>query len=221
MNQKVSTGLGTAILIVMALTAGYFVWVIEKNNQQEFPIILLTSTQSIKSKLATELETKNGKKITTEDKETANWKLYKNIKYGFEFKYPTDWPAPILNEGEVYSSGSYPDEEDRPIWGLGIGKQEKVCEGELCFRLTLDGYDGDNYEKFSNGLKEHVFAEIKSEKTVNGTDVVVFTEGGSCGYLSAFLFGKDKTIKFSALCGEDEPELSQRFYQILATFKIY
>lgn len=34
MNQKVSTGLGTAILLVIAFTAGYFVWIVEKNNQQ-------------------------------------------------------------------------------------------------------------------------------------------------------------------------------------------
>jgi hypothetical protein len=34
MSQKVSTGLGTAILLIMAFTAGYFVWIIEKDIQQ-------------------------------------------------------------------------------------------------------------------------------------------------------------------------------------------
>ena len=49
----------------------------------ECPIIVTTSTPSI-----TPISTIN----------TSDWKTYKNEKYGFEVKYPMDWPSPTLND---------------------------------------------------------------------------------------------------------------------------
>lgn len=47
MNQKVSTSLGTAILLVMAFTAGYFVWTIEKNNEQHATVAQLNGQRTV------------------------------------------------------------------------------------------------------------------------------------------------------------------------------
>lgn len=86
MNQKVSTGLGTTILLVMAFTAGYFVWMIERNNQQ------VTTPQFIVRNSATEPIYENGKKSTGETTESKvgadepTWLVYEDSD--IKFQYP-------------------------------------------------------------------------------------------------------------------------------------
>lgn len=39
--------------------------------------------------------------------ETAEWQIYRNEKYGFEFKYPKSWEHFTEQEGDPYYEGDY------------------------------------------------------------------------------------------------------------------
>lgn len=150
----------------------------------------------------------------------ADWKTYKNAKYGIEFRYPKEWPAPVfaIVEGMEGYEGS-----GVPLWELGVGKQENACEGQPCYLLGFEGFTSgpqDSREAIVQSLMENSLAQITAEKKINGADVVVFMEGGMCGYRNAWIFGKDYIIKFTAHCGEDDPELAAMFDAILSTFKL-
>jgi hypothetical protein len=98
MNQKVSTGLGTAILMVMAFTAGYFVWMIEKKNQ--WPVVLSSTPVTVKIE---------SKKQETEDAtiDTASWKQFAHVASNFTFLYPSEMIVGSNNIG--YEAEKAPD----------------------------------------------------------------------------------------------------------------
>ncbi len=60
--------------------------------------------------------------------ETANWKTYKNVPYGFEIKYPKDWIEPILDakKNEVSFNGiifvNYYKNESEMTGGISFDK---------------------------------------------------------------------------------------------------
>lgn len=80
MNQKVSTGLGTAVLLVMAFTAGYFVWIIEKDNSQEPMYYQVASTEKIIQD--------SQKKDVNPATEEVGLLSYTSSEFGFKFTYP-------------------------------------------------------------------------------------------------------------------------------------
>lgn len=98
MNQKVSTGLGTTILLVMAFTAGYFVWMIEKKNQ--WPVVLSSTPVIVKIE---------SKKQETEDAtiDTASWKQFAHVAFNFTFLYPSEMIVGSNNIG--YEAEKAPD----------------------------------------------------------------------------------------------------------------
>lgn len=80
MNQKISTSLGTAIILVMAFTAGYFVWVYNnKITYQEIPGI--------------QVEEQSGKLIPKNESnqilDSNNTLVYSSDNYKFNFSYPS------------------------------------------------------------------------------------------------------------------------------------
>jgi hypothetical protein len=74
-------------------------------------------------------------------------------------------------------------------------------------------------QKFSEDLRNNDMIEVKAEKTINSANVIVYGEGGMCGYKNAFIFGNNVSVKFWSHCGYDDPALSKLFDQILSTFK--
>lgn len=103
MNQKISTGLGAIILIIISLTAGVFVWKYYQLSQiSSVPILV-----PIKEKQACTMEAKlcpDGTYVSRSGPnceftacpgesavDTSAWQTYRNEKYGFEFKYPKKW----------------------------------------------------------------------------------------------------------------------------------
>lgn len=157
-----------------------------------------------------------------------DWKTYKNVKYGFEFRYPKEWPAPVLTVPTQETDTAFLNYESvRTLWHLGVGKQEAACEGELCHLLTMEGYDAGGFNSHQNfqqalieDLKEDELAWIESEDKLNGADAIVFASGGMCGYRNAYVFSKQMSLYFTAHCGQEDPELGAMFDAILSTLKL-
>lgn len=78
MHNKISTGQGTTILIIVAITVMVFVWTYEKG--QDWGVVTM-QPQIVQKNSGAE-------KMTNEP--ISEWKTYQDKKYSFEFKYPSN-----------------------------------------------------------------------------------------------------------------------------------
>lgn len=76
MQQQIKTGLGTAIILIFAITAVYFVKMAEENQAD------------ISQPTQVNVPKKINKAADLAPSRVEGWQTYRNEKYGFEFKYP-------------------------------------------------------------------------------------------------------------------------------------
>lgn len=151
---------------------------------------------------------------TTATSTTADWLSYVNQAYGLEFKYPKDWPKPEVSAG-VYAGGYLPERSD---WHIDLGPIFKdVCEGEDCYGLYFDKFPARNYANTLKALKSDELIFGITEETINGNDVIIFSETGIGENISALIFGANKMIK---LQDRSFPSQAGKFKQILSTVKL-
>jgi hypothetical protein len=86
-NQKVSTGLGTIVLVIIAVTVGVFVWKVEKNQSD------VQQPQNVVIESKPDKNTQG--EVYKKPIDTSDWKVCKSEKYNYEFKYPSDWSINI------------------------------------------------------------------------------------------------------------------------------
>lgn len=120
-------------------------------------------------------------KFTTQA-ETADWKTYNNTKFGFTFKYPTDW----LMEG-ANDYGAFVHPKENYLNHLGEGR---ILAGMRFSAQTEKDFftNNDVYKKGANSLSEYVSAYRKVNDayglspskniSLNGYDAVMVTTGG-------------------------------------------
>jgi hypothetical protein len=88
MNKKIAPAGAIMIVLVIAMLVGIFVW----NKCEEVSNLVESSIVAAKAKKATKADQNKNQiqtKVDLTDSETADRKVYKNDKYGLEFKYPT------------------------------------------------------------------------------------------------------------------------------------
>jgi len=94
----------TIIAIIVLVGVGYGVWMWQGNPDVALNEQASTSTQQVSD-------------------EYADWKVYKNETYGFEFKYPKDWGI----KEEIYNSnmgeGACETIESIELINKSLGKQ--------------------------------------------------------------------------------------------------
>lgn len=180
--------IGILILVLMIIIGGVFMFqkkntTTNKENQ---------SRQNNDKVVDTENFTNGYYKF--ENVDTTKWLVFKNDKYGFEFRYPNDWVInkDSSNEGEKYlaiefnqknakivpeglkegSIGIYVSTDKNKETAFKEVKDLKKKNNVLIWRTTIDGYDGYYIGGSGEGLKMNtnkyyfsIMSSLSSEKT--------------------------------------------------------
>ncbi len=108
--------------------------------------------------------------------ETANWKTYTNSKYGFTFKYPSDYKSlPNLGEHVFYSPDAEFDKNtNAKIKGIEIGSTVYGQEGDQGGDGDIENYKGPNTKTNSSIISKMILPTGAAAKTyVNPEDITV------------------------------------------------
>ncbi|MFZ2226651.1 MAG: hypothetical protein WA064_04285 [Candidatus Moraniibacteriota bacterium] len=113
-NKKIPTHLGTIVIVIIAITAGAFVWQYEKNALVDFSQ-LVVSTPATKSPVQQSVTNQvSAAQPNNSIAVPENWKAYTDSKFGFELRTP-------------FVLKSYPDLDD-PTYANHLDGQ--IANGE-------------------------------------------------------------------------------------------
>lgn len=162
MQQQVKTALGTIIILIFAVTAGYFIWQYEKIQPE-----VAQPTQVNIYKAADE---------------TVGWQTYTNTQYGFSLKYPKNLdydeqvPSKDVMETEIIDDGA-----GHNVFNLLIAKNAKAQIVNSGISLSIAKRENNNpaFPEIVLGLISRQEVSIDNQKAVKyiyrGT---AFTDGG-------------------------------------------
>lgn len=152
-----------------------------------------------------------GKSFTNTDQllETriTNPNLYTNTTLGISFNNPIGWANPQQLPGNPYGDGGFRI-QNQSLWKLNLGNpdQSSTCEGELCYNYTMEGFPAAEPATVLKKLQADPLIKVLSNETVNGYRVIIYDEGGICGYRNALAFGENATIAIVYRCGSGEDQ---------------
>lgn len=157
----------------------------------------------------------------------ANWKTYRNMKYGFEFNYPSKWNVKEKNSTTYDFVTLYENNIADTTGNIGI-KLEKIDS-----QITTDSEALIIFQAFMDSCSSQIPTECtrknsddyKLEKQVRIADKIAFqTYGGCCMDFGrhVFLYQNTTSYRFTLLnLGQEGSSLKNEdvFNQILSTFK--
>jgi hypothetical protein len=173
--------LAGAVCLLVAINLIFYL----RNRQPKTPPQNFNANQSAVSqpkpapnKYKTEEEIKNDKIIQSllQEKEQENWKTYQNKIYGFEIKYPQEWPDPSLSgpqDGSRFRyKVSFREDGDPNSNGLDIyiyrntQSGNKILKADYSDNLVQKDSAAPNYsncntlEVFSIGKEEYPAVQV-------------------------------------------------------------
>src|SRR5665647_1062054 len=97
-NKKIPTSIGAIVLVIIAITAGMFVWTYEQKQEtigsdETIQMIFKKNQKTDTSKETRADTTQQFPEMSQEEKArlselTKDWQTYQDEEYGYEFKYP-------------------------------------------------------------------------------------------------------------------------------------
>lgn len=134
MNQQIKTWLGVAVIVVITLTAGMFIYYQQKIMPEVSPPVQVNVAKKVNETTSPVLS------------EVEGWQTYRNEKYRFEFKYPSTWE---------YCDEHYPASNSERSNANSIS----VCDnkGEKCLNMVVNINDTNTaFVNKCNELKDCV-----------------------------------------------------------------
>lgn len=191
-------------------------------NKKIFAIVVITLLISVAGYLAFMKKSKSVVHQSTPVSESikggiASWKIYHNEKYGFEFKYPSEWETPKTQQGSGDSSLAF----DLSVH-LGCPKINMGGEGQCPLQVIVVSASSPEEFLSKNFSPDTSLNESRSDisyKQINNIQTAHFTNfsdySGNFKYIT--FFGADAYVTFSDYLLSYEN--NDVYNQILSTFK--
>jgi len=229
-NQKVSTKLGTIALVIIAITVGIFVWLIEKKQEATEQLQPVIENQVQQNKEQQQVNGNNKSDcLLNNSSEKTEWKTFKNDQYKFEIQYPSNF---IYNEHLANTPGEII--QPRVNYIINLGTPNKIssennlgCIASNNFIMYISNNENglDDYiknAKLTNGAVENSFEPLGTSRVGNLTAKIVKTcdMGGNC---NKDIFFTDKKyiyfIRLSQYFTLKNVSAKQTIDHMLASFK--
>ncbi len=168
-----------AVIFLIFITGVYFIYIYSDYNAMVLPLPQLplvnhdNSSSVADSYLMKEL---TREEYVSVEADVAGWKIYKNDKYGFEFKYPKEW---LIDERSKTDKSISVILSKDGINRFDLTVYDPIADvyGE---RVTLDEYLSQ-YSYESNNLRE--------DKRIGGVNMLYFESKSNKDY-------KDKSFRY-------------------------
>jgi|GEM_PF-3448057 hypothetical protein len=205
-NKKISTTLGTAIII---LIAGIFGFAFLKSQPISDPnetieMVKITPNQQINNRdqkqneeqetgnqnnakedvqNQEEVENENEEIVNKEEIDTSDWKTCRNEKNGYEFKYPDTWRLGAPVNRDIDDCNDQIEKENLYLWSNVPGEIQKAT-----FSINANF---SSLEEFISQNKSEV--TIEKELKINNNKAIVYTKNDSRGKVYLVKIFKDST----------------------------
>lgn len=196
------------LLIVILLVAGGVYAGMQIGRKQTASNEIVTDTE------ITNIPVSKPTVVPTID-ETANWKTYRNEKYGFEMKYPDNWIVNIADDSIRFQT--FP--EPSPGYGGFPGGKNDI-QISLSVKANSEGLD---LEKFF--AKQSLGRIVKSKQSIvlgNISGIIAtYDEEVGAGMSEVYSVANNFLIEGIVFCGSNDvkEKAISIFDQILSTFK--
>lgn len=161
-NNFINKGFGTVWLIILGLIliagSAYWYYVNESRLKSDFNQDPLWTSDVDSGSSSTKL----GATL-----DTSNWKTYRNEKYGFEFKYPSNWSNSTEDPRSEELVDFYENYNDRDYSKDRFGGPMRFF-----FDVVLDG---STLEQFIDDQIGNEFAQDTSKKKIEIAGVIGYT----------------------------------------------